>query len=95
MTITDETVAYVAALAKLSLSEEEREKAKEDLSKILGYIDTMNELDTEGIEPVSHVLSLNNVFREDVVTNGQEREALLWNAPAKKEGAFLVPKTVE
>ena len=95
MTITDETVTYVAALAKLSLSEEEREKAKEELSKILGYIDTMNELETDGIRPMSHVLSLSNVFREDVVTNGEERESLLLNAPAKKEGAFLVPKTVE
>lgn len=95
MTITDETVTYVAALAKLSLTQEEREKAKEDLSSILGYIDTMNELATDGVLPMSHVLSLSNVFREDVVTNAEERENLLANAPAKKEGAFLVPKTVE
>lgn len=95
MTITDETVTYVAALAKLSLSKEAKEKAKEDLSDILGYIDTMNGLDTKGVEPMSHVLLLSNVFREDVVTNEEEREELLLNAPAKKEGAFLVPKTVE
>ncbi len=95
MTITDETVDYAAALAKLSLTEEEREKAKEDLSRILGYIDTMNELETDGVLPMSHVLSLSNVFREDVVTNGEEREDLLANAPARKEGTFLVPKTVE
>ncbi|MDE7209966.1 MAG: Asp-tRNA(Asn)/Glu-tRNA(Gln) amidotransferase subunit GatC [Lachnospiraceae bacterium] len=95
MTITDETVNYAAALAKLSLTEEEREKAKEDLSRILGYIDTMNELETDGVLPMSHVLSLSNVFREDVVTNGEEREDLLANAPARKEGTFLVPKTVE
>ena len=95
MTITDETVDYAAALAKLSLTEEEREKAKEDLSRILGYIDTMNELETDGVLPMSHVLSLSNVFREDVVTNGEERESLLANAPARKEGTFLVPKTVE
>ena len=95
MTITDETITYVAALAKLSLTEAEREKAREDLSNILGYIDTMNELETDGVSPMSHVLSLRNVFREDVVTNEDARKSLLANAPAEKDGMFLVPKTVE
>lgn len=95
MNITDETINYVAALAKLKLSDEEKEKAKEDLSKILGYIDTMNELDTDHIEPMSHVFPVKNVFREDVVTNGEDRDNLLCNAPVKKDGAFMVPKTVE
>ena len=95
MTITDETITYVAALTKLSLSAQEQEKAKEDLGRILGYIDTMNELVTDGVEPMSHVISLQNVFREDEVTNKEERENLLSNAPAQKDGAFLVPKTVE
>lgn len=95
MAITEETITYVAALAKLELSEEEKEKAKTDLANILGYIDTMNELDTDGIEPMSHAFPMKNVFREDVVTNQEDRENLLSNAPAKKEGSFLVPKTVE
>lgn len=95
MTITDETITYVAALAKLELSEEAKEKAKADLSNILGYIDTMNELDTEGMEPMSHAFPLKNVFREDVVTNGEDRDNLLANAPVKKDGSFMVPKTVE
>ena len=95
MTITDETITYVAALAKLSLSDQAKEKAKEDLSKILGYMETMNGLDTRGVEPMSHVLPLHNVFREDVVTGKDERESLLLNAPSQKEGAFMVPKTVE
>lgn len=95
MKITDETVDYVAALAKLSLNEEQREKAKEDLGRILSYMDSMNELNTDEIEPMSHAFPITNVFREDVVTNGDNREALLANAPSKKDGCFLVPKTVE
>jgi len=94
MEITDETIAYVAALAKLELDKEAKEKAKEDLSKILGYMDTMNGLDTEGLEPMSHIFPLKNVFREDEITNGAEEEALLANAPRRKEGQFVVPKTV-
>ena len=95
MIISDETIDYVAALAKLKLTSEEKERAKVDLSNILGYIDTMNELDTEGIEPMSHAFPLKNVFREDVVTNDENRDELLANAPLKKDGQFMVPKTVE
>jgi aspartyl-tRNA(Asn)/glutamyl-tRNA(Gln) amidotransferase subunit C len=95
MAITDSTIDYVAALAKLELSQEEKEKAKKDLGSILDYIATMNELNTDGIEPMSHVFPIRNVFREDVVTNQNNREALLQNAPEKKDGCFKVPKTVE
>ena len=55
----------------------------------------MNELDTSGVEPMSHVFPVHNVFREDVVTNGDEREEILANAPEAKEGAFVVPKTFD
>lgn len=95
MNITDETIKYVAALAKLQLTEVEKENAKKDLSNILGYMDIMNELDTKDIEPMSHAFPMKNVFREDVVTNGDRREEMLANAPYKKDGAFVVPKTVE
>lgn len=95
MEITDKTIEYVAALAKLELTEEEKEKAKTDMGSILGYITTMNELDTEGVTPMSHVFPIHNVFREDVVENGPDRDILLQNAPAKKDGCFMVPKTVE
>ena len=94
MEITDETIRYAAALAKLELNKKEQEKAKEDISKILEYMDTMNTLDTEGIEPMSHVFPLKNVFREDVVTNGENREALLANAPRSRQGQFVVPRTI-
>lgn len=95
MNITDETIEYVAKLAKLELKEEEKEKTKEDLEKILGYIDSMNELNTNNIEPLSQVIPLKNVFREDIVTNQENRQALLSNAPVQKEECFVVPKTVE
>ena len=93
--ISDETMEYVGILAKLELSSEEKERAKEDMAKMLDYIDTLNELDTSGVEPMSHVFPVHNVFREDVVTNGDEREEILGNAPEAKEGAFVVPKTFD
>lgn len=93
--ISDETIEYVGILAKLALSEEEKEQAKKDMGSMLDYIDKLNELDTKDVEPMSHVFPVNNVFREDVVENGDDREAILKNAPAKKDGSFMVPKTVE
>ena len=78
--ISDETIEYVGILAKLELSDEEKEQAKKDMANMLDYIDTLNELDTSG---------------EDVVTNGDDREEILANAPEAKEGAFVVPKTFD
>ena len=93
--ISDETIEYVGILAKLELSEEEKEQAKKDMGSMLEYIDMLNQLDTSEVEPMSHVFSVNNVFREDVVTNGDDREDIIKNAPAQKEGSFKVPKTVD
>ena len=76
------------------LSEEEKEAAKKDMEQMLDYIDTLNELDTAGIEPMSHVFPVQNVFREDVVTNGDNKEATLANAPLRKDDSFEVPKTI-
>ncbi len=92
-TITDETIEYVGILAKLELSDEEKEQAKNDMSRMLDYIDKLGELDTDGIEPMSHVFPVQNVFREDVVTNGDEHEKTLKNAPDQKDNMFAVPKT--
>ena len=93
--ISDETMEYVGILAKLELSAEEREQAKKDMEQLLDYIDMLNTLDTEGGEPMSHIFPIHNVFREDVVENDDEHEKILANAPAAKDGAFKVPKTVE
>ena len=93
--ISDETIEYVGILAKLELNDEEKERAKKDMGDMLDYIDKLNELDTSGVEPMSHVFAVNNVFREDVVVNGDDRDNMLANAPEKKEGQYKVPKTVE
>lgn len=91
--ISDEVIDYVGILAKLELSPEEKEAAKKDMGRMLDYIDKLNELDTSDVEPMSHVFPVHNVFREDVVTNGDGREGSLCNAPQQKDGMFLVPKT--
>ena len=93
--ITDETIDYVGILAKLELSREEKEAAKNDMSRMLDYIDKVNQRHTTQVERMSHAFSMNSVFREDVVTNGDDRDNILKNAPEQKEGAFKVPKTVE
>lgn len=93
--ISDETIEYVGILAKLELAPEEREQAKKDMGSMLDYIDKLSELDTTEVEPMSHVFPVKNVFREDVVTNGDMREEILKNAPGEKDGMFMVPRTFE
>ncbi len=92
--IDDAMIEHVSILAKLELTEKEREAAKKDMERMLDYIDRLNGLDTSGVEPMSHVLPVRNVFREDVVTNGDGREDTLLNAPDRKEDMFVVPKTI-
>ncbi|MCR5785729.1 MAG: Asp-tRNA(Asn)/Glu-tRNA(Gln) amidotransferase subunit GatC [Eubacterium sp.] len=92
--ISDETIEYVGILAKLDLSGEEKEAAKSDMGKMLDYVDKLNELDVSGVEPMSHIFDVNNVFREDEVTNGNGQEDTLKNAPAATEDSFIVPKTI-
>lgn len=93
--ISDETIEYVGILAKLELSDEDKENAKKDMAEMLDYIDKLGELDTTGVEPMSHVFPVSNVMREDVVTNGDGSEDTLKNAPERNESGFVVPKTVE
>lgn len=93
--ITDETIEYVSILAKLELSDEEIEQAKKDMGRMLDYIDKLNELDTSDVEPMSHVFPVQNVFREDIVTNGNGSEETLKNAPEAKNTMFMVPKTFD
>ena len=92
--IDDETIENVCILAKLSLREEAKEKAKQDMQKMLDYVEKLDELDTDGVEPLSHIFGDENVFRDDVVTNGDNKEAMLANAPKEKEGQYQVPKTI-
>ena len=95
MKITDELLDYIGILARLHISDEEREKTKQEINKIVEYMDILNELDTTNIEAMSHAFPVRNVFREDIVTNGDIREEILKNAPGEKDGMFVVPRTFE
>ncbi len=90
--ISDEIIEYIGILAKLELSHQEKEQAKSDMESMLDYMDKLNELDTSKVEPMSHIFPINNVFRVDIITNGNHREQILANAPEEKDGAFMVPK---
>ena len=93
--IDDRLIKYLEELSRLRLSADEEEKAKEDLTKILGYIDTLNELDTDNVEAMSHPFPYTNNFREDECKESTDRELILKNAPQQKDGCFKVPTTVD
>jgi len=95
MTITAELVDYISTLSRLKLPQEEKEVMTVQLERMIDYMDTLSQLDTSGIEPMSHVLPLENVLREDTVQPSFPRSDLLKNAPVPDGEAFLVPKTVE
>jgi len=92
--VTRKDVEHVASLAKLSFTDEEKERLTVQLNEILNYMEQLNSLDTEQVEPLSHVIELNNVFREDVRVPGVTREEALKNAPSKSEKFFKVPKVI-
>ena len=95
-TIPDETVRYVAGLARISLNEEEKKIFGKQLSQILGYIEQLGDVDTEGVLPTTHVLpSMKNVFREDVPAVSVSTEDALSNAPDKTKDFFKVPKIIK
>lgn len=93
--ISDQTIAYMGNLAKLSLSDQEQKAVKDDLNHMLEYFEQLNELDTSAVPPMSHIFSQVNVFRADIITNADNKEAMLGNAPSQKDGQYQVPKTVE
>lgn len=95
MKITTEMVDYVSVLSRLSLADDAKAKMAGELEQIIGYMDILNKVDTDAIEPMSHVFPVKNVLREDTVVDFNGHAALLSNAPEHDEDAFLVPKTVE
>lgn len=95
MKITKEQVAHVAKLAKLTVSEEEKEKLTLQLEQILNYVGQLNELNTDGVEPTSHAILMENVFREDEEKPSLPVDAALQNAPDQEKGFFKVPKVIE
>ena len=93
--ISEEDVRYVAGLARLNISEGEMGAFTLQLNSILSYMDKLNELDTSGVEPMSHVIDLCNAFREDAARVSFHQEVTLENAPEKERGFFKVPRIIE
>jgi aspartyl-tRNA(Asn)/glutamyl-tRNA(Gln) amidotransferase subunit C len=88
-------VEHVARLARLSLTPEEKERMREQLDRILGYIDKLRELDTTGVEPTSHAIPMLNVMRDDEVRPCLPAAEALANAPDRRENFFRVPRILE
>jgi len=93
--ITKAEVEYVAHLARLDFSEEEKVKFTSQLNDILMYMDKLNEVDTAGIEPMSHAIARQNAFRDDTVKDSLSQEISLSNAPEARGPFFRVPKVIE
>jgi aspartyl-tRNA(Asn)/glutamyl-tRNA(Gln) amidotransferase subunit C len=95
MKISKEEIEHIAVLARLSLSEEEKEIFGPQLSSVLDYMEKLNELDTRDIEPTSHVIALSNVMRDDAPRDSIPREDALMNAPSHTDKFYRVPKIIE
>ncbi|MDB5151576.1 MAG: gatC [Mucilaginibacter sp.] len=95
MTVDKETVEKVAHLARLELAEDEKDQMIQDMSKILGFMDKLNEINTSGIEPLVYMTHEINVVREDIVKQEITHEEALQNAPKHDGNYFLVAKVIE
>lgn len=93
--IDREQVEKVAKLARLDLSDQELTEFTGQLSSILEYIEKLNELDTDNVEPLAHCLPVHNIFREDVIIPSLDVDAAMKNAPASFENQFKVPKVLD
>jgi len=94
MAVTIKDVEHIAKLAKLEFNEDEKAKFTDQFNEILAFMEKLNELDTSNVEPLSHVIELQNVFREDAVKPSIPTEEALQNAPAKTDKFFKVPKVI-
>ena len=94
MKITRDEVMHVANLARLDMDEASIDKFADQIGTILEYVDVLNRVDTQGVTPTSHAISLTNVFREDQEKETLERDQALANAPQKEDGNFVVPKVI-
>lgn len=95
MQITPDLIKYLEKLARITLSEDEEKKVSNELQDILTYIDMLNELDTDGVEAMSHCFPVTNVMREDEVAPSMSPDEIVANAPESQDGYFVVPKTVD
>ncbi len=95
MSVTPEQVRHIARLARIAMSDEEIAALAPELNNILGWVEQLGEVDTEGVEPLTAVIDQKLRLRDDVVSDGDCREAVLANAPAAEHGFFAVPKVIE
>ncbi len=91
----DKDVRHIMMLARISLSDKEIEMLAKQLNDIVQYIGQLKEVNTEGIEGTSHIIPLNNVFREDCIQTSFHRHEMLKNAPDSNEKFYIVPKIIE
>jgi aspartyl-tRNA(Asn)/glutamyl-tRNA(Gln) amidotransferase subunit C len=95
MSVDRDTVKRVAHLARIAVSDEEAERLQSDLNAILGFVEQLNEVDVEGVEPMTAVVDMGMKKRSDVVTEMDQAEKIVANAPAREGNFFVVPKVVE
>ena len=95
MALRKADVAHIAMLARIRLNETELEPLAAELSQILSWVEQLGEIDTDGVPPMSSVAAMRLPMREDIVTDGDCREAIIGNAPQAAKGFFAVPKVVE
>jgi aspartyl-tRNA(Asn)/glutamyl-tRNA(Gln) amidotransferase subunit C len=95
MSVTPEQVRHIATLARIAMSDEELERLVPELNNILGWIEQLGEVDTDGVEPLTAVIETKLRLREDEVTDGNRRDDILANAPEAEHGFFAVPKVIE
>lgn len=95
MAVDKTTVAQIARLARIRVDEAQQETLTEELSNIIGWVEQLGELDTEGVEPMTSVVEVRLPMREDVVADGDRQADVLKNAPETADGFFVVPKVIE
>jgi aspartyl-tRNA(Asn)/glutamyl-tRNA(Gln) amidotransferase subunit C len=95
MSVSNEQARHIAKLARIAMSDEELEKLVPELNAIIGWVEQLAEVDTDGVEPLTAVIDLKLRLREDEVTDGNIRDRVLANAPEPQHGFFAVPKVIE
>ena len=95
MSVNADTVCHVAKLARIAMSDAEIDALVPELNQILGWVDQLAEVDTDGVEPLTAVIEQKLRLRDDVVTDGDARDKVLANAPDAQHGFFAVPKVIE
>ena len=95
MSVTSQQVRHIAKLARIAMSDDELERLVPELNNILGWVEQLSEVNTDGVEPLTAVIDQKLRLRDDVVNDGNIRDEILANAPEAQHGFFAVPKVIE